>query len=762
MSADSKNNQERLPELDDVRLPKLEAAYAGMLDRFPIELVKHYPGIVQQINALWGSRKTTKFLAGLKMNKAMFVPEVAEKILEEISDLQQKHAELLTIRSVFTDSQTHSSAVDKINAHKKTEELPGAKGESSGSGDRPVLPDNGDWPEITGQNELNDYALKRLCNGIHSVRDQRRLGEILVKYDVIKPDALARAVEEAVVIHEPLGRFLVEQGLLKNEDLIRALCVQDGIPSVNLSNVAISREAMEKITLPVARAKRVAPIALLGKMLFLAVEDPTSFVEKPFFSFMTSCHIELMHASRTDIENALSKYEPVAEDALPENAERSGSLVEKLIDALPAPVADPLSLTVDLDGGSSAEQLIDGIITDALHDGASSIHIESWSFKPQVQVRFRRSGRMTDHSAYPIDDHRLLLEKIKSMASLNVAIKGRPQTGKIEWDKPGSLRRSLRVSIIPTYDGCETVTIDFLSASEIIPLEQLGLSAVNYKLLRAAFRQFKGMILVGGPSRTDRIMTLYSMVDHLNDGSRKIWTIEDPVELAISGVSQLQVEPATGWTYAAALSAIARTDADVVAIDEIDDDQSLHLAAKHAQGGALVLYTLNTLSASNALARLSPPARVPFDMISNLTAILVQRTVARVCSCGQLRKLEETELENLASEWCRSSEGRLPLYEERQQTVERWKEAFGNQGTMSVKIPQGCPVCQGRGFKGQLGVFELLPITPDIRNCFNRSGSEAEFLQIATRQGMKTLRQDGMEKVFRGLTTFEQIRNVCL
>jgi type II secretory ATPase GspE/PulE/Tfp pilus assembly ATPase PilB-like protein len=354
-----------------------------------------------------------------------------------------------------------------------------------------------------------------------------------------------------------------------------------------------------------------------------------------------------------------------------------------------------------------------------------------------------------------------MVSRIKIMSRLDISERRRPQDGKINFHDFSDIKLELRVAILPTHDNLEDVVMRLLATSKPIPLQQLGFSPRDDKIIkRLTERQF-GLILACGPTGSGKTTTLHSLLAHINTDNRKIWTAEDPIEITQKGLRQLQVNTKIGVTFASAMRAFLRADPDVIMIGEVRDEETARIAIEASLTGHLVMSTLHTNSAAESIARLLEIGLDPFNFSDSLLAILAQRLVRRYCThCVVSGPAHPDEIRNLAIQYM---EGVRPYDEaDLQALVERWRQEFGQTNSTGHKMLRsfakaGCKACEGHGFKGRLGIYELLVNSEAIRVHIRKRDAAGDIRLTALQSGMKTLRQDGIEKVLQGLTALSEV-----
>jgi type II secretory ATPase GspE/PulE/Tfp pilus assembly ATPase PilB-like protein len=404
--------------------------------------------------------------------------------------------------------------------------------------------------------------------------------------------------------------------------------------------------------------------------------------------------------------------------------------------------------------------MINTLIIDAMHQGASDIHIECPPGREKIRIRFRRDGHLHLHMELPHTYRAAVVSRVKIMCELDISERRRPQDGKIVFSRFSPQHSlELRVATIPTMQGFEDVVMRLLASSKPLPLEGIGLSSANYNRLRAAITRPYGMVLCVGPTGSGKTTTLHSALGDINKTETKIWTAEDPVEITQAGLRQVQVNPKIDWTFAKALRAFLRADPDVIMVGEIRDTETARMVIEASLTGHLVFSTLHTNSAPETITRLLDMGMDPFNFADSLLAVLAQRLGRRLCK--QCRTAAPAPAE-LVDEWLQDYLHAMPEELRRDPAGLRadWVQRFGTNGQLFHHHSSGCKACDGTGYKGRLGFHELLTVSRDLRRLVQRGARAEELQEQAMREGMRTLRQDGIEKVLQGLTSLDEVRAI--
>jgi len=413
-------------------------------------------------------------------------------------------------------------------------------------------------------------------------------------------------------------------------------------------------------------------------------------------------------------------------------------------------------------------KLVNKVIIDAYQQGASDIHIEPYPGKAKTEIRFRKDGSLQSYISVPGSYRNALAARLKIMCDLDISERRKPQDGKIKFKKFGPLDIELRVATIPTAGGMEDIVMRILAAGEPIPLDKLGLSPHNLKLCKDAIEKPYGLFFVCGPTGSGKTTTLHSVLGYLNTPDTKIWTAEDPVEITQRGLRQVQMNPKAGLTFAVAMRAFLRADPDIIMVGEMRDKETVSTGIEASLTGHLVFATLHTNSAPESIVRLLDMGMDPFNFADALLGILAQRLAKRLCTkCKEAYVASEDDIRLLVDEyalelrntdaWKTDAEG------QRQKLVNEWKQTFANEkGDLVLYRPKGCDTCSNTGYKGRVGLHELLIGTDAIKKNIQEHARVAEMFSTALGEGMRTLKQDGIEKVIMGITDMAQVRAVCI
>ena len=425
--------------------------------------------------------------------------------------------------------------------------------------------------------------------------------------------------------------------------------------------------------------------------------------------------------------------------------------------------ADDVSAAAD----NELVKLVNKIIVDAYHQGASDIHVEPLPGKAKTGIRFRKDGSLSNYIEVPAAYRQPLVTRLKIMCDLDISEKRRPQDGKIKFKKFGPLDIELRVATIPTAGGVEDVVMRILAAGEPIPLDKLGVLPSNMERLKGCVSKPYGLFFVCGPTGSGKTTTLHSVLGSLNTVDTKIWTAEDPVEITQKGLRQCQVNPKAGFTFATAMKSFLRADPDIIMVGEMRDKETTSIGIEASLTGHLVFATLHTNSATESIIRLLDMGMDPFNFADALLGILAQRLAKRMCSCKQPYTPEAAELTAFLREYCDELMNTPRFKADPKGAMETvykdWVKLYGNdKGQLTFYKAVGCDKCGGTGFKGRCGLHELLIATDRLKKLIQEHARVAEMLALCLEEGMRTLKQDGMEKCLMGLTHMKEVRAITI
>jgi type II secretory ATPase GspE/PulE/Tfp pilus assembly ATPase PilB-like protein len=580
---------------------------------------------------------------------------------------------------------------------------------------------------------------------------RQRLEDVLEQRSLVEKDGLQLAMDMAKDEHLSISAVLKNLDLIDNETAAKAIAIQYDLPFVNLKGIQAIPALATVISQVYAKNHKVVPISKTGTTLMLAMAQPLAARELKDLEALIRSKIQPVVALESEIialqDKLYSKGAAATKNTPPMvDIQLDDSFLKSLED-------DKLEPDVEADAKQVTEKdstlvkLVNKIVYDAFMKKASDIHIEPYPDREDVIVRFRIDGCCEDYLRLPHKYKYAIPSRIKIMAELDIAEKRKPQDGKINFKKFGPLDIELRVATMPTAGGLEDVVIRLLHNGDPTPFEQLGLSEKNRHDFSEAVANPYGMILVVGPTGSGKTTTLHSAIAKINKPKVKIWTAEDPVEITQKRLRQVQVNPKIGFTFASALRSFLRLDPDVIMVGEMRDEETASIAVEASLTGHLVLSTLHTNSAPDTITRLLDMGLDPFSFSDALLAILAQRLARRLCEqCSELYKPDDRELDGLISEY----------------GADLLATGGYRRDNVILARPVGCSHCSDSGYKGRLGIHELLICSDDLRELIKKKADTAVIRKQAISEGMVTLKQDGMQKVLQRLTDIHEIRRVCI
>ena len=600
-----------------------------------------------------------------------------------------------------------------------------------------------------------------------------RVGEALIALGFVTAGQLDEALAQQRGDRSvPLGELLVRSGAVQRQDLRTALARKMGYPVVDVDAYPIEAEAVRKLPLHAARRLSVLPLQLLPGRLVVAIEDPSRRDVLDEIEFVTQSKVVPVlpasdHLARSitqiyqkcgfDDGSGAGLIDPSGAFNFDEGGtDRLLAALEQSHDAAPPASEDEAAIE---QSDNSLVRLINTMIVEAHAQHVSDIHIETHPGREKVRIRFRRDGVLKPYLELPHTYRSALIARLKIMCDLDISERRRPQDGKITFSRfVSGCAIELRVATIPTANGMEDAVLRILASAKPIPLDKLGLSPANQAALQHAVERPYGMVLCVGPTGTGKTTTLHSALSHINTPDRKIWTAEDPIEITQPGLRQVQVNPKIDWTFAKALRAFLRADPDVIMVGEIRDQETAQIAVESSLTGHLVLSTLHTNSAAETITRLLDMGMDPFNFSDSLLAVLAQRLVRRMCPhCRQPRLAHAEEVDEWVHDY-RHAWLDADAAPSEDAVLKDWLARFGADGRLQAWRAPGCEKCDHTGRRGRAGIHELLTVSRELRHLIQTGGRAEQIQRLAMAQGMRTLRQDGLEKVLSGVTTIEEVR----
>jgi type IV pilus assembly protein PilB len=581
-----------------------------------------------------------------------------------------------------------------------------------------------------------------------------RIGELLLKEKRITPEQLQEALNYQRTSGGKLGANLVKLGYVKDEEITALLSKQYGVPSIALTQFEIDPAVIKLVPAETARKYQIVPLSRSGATLTIAMTDPTNVFAMDDVKFMTGYNVEPVVASETALLDAIDKYyatgaAPAAKSTavVPASGESALDVATRALDDMPALTAadgdvevieelEEISAETLSRQGEEAPviKLVNVVLMSAISKGASDIHIEP--YEKEYRIRYRVDGILYTIMNPPLRMRDAITSRIKIMAKLDIAEKRLPQDGriKIRFSDNGTPRDiDFRVSCLPTLSG-EKIVMRLLDKSKLmLDMTKLGFEEESLKKLEVAISKPWGMVLVTGPTGSGKTNTLYSSISKINTPETNIMTAEDPVEFNLLGVNQVQVRENIGLNFAAALRSFLRQDPNIILVGEIRDFETAEIAVKAALTGHLVLSTLHTNDAPSTINRLMNMGIEPFLVASSLNLVCAQRLVRRVCAN------------------CKVEDPVAP------QALEQMGYSAEDARVVRPMKGAGCEKCNKTGYKGRVGLYEVMEITDELRELVLVGASALELRRKAVEEGMITLRGSGLRKVKAGVTSLEEV-----
>ncbi|MEA2194933.1 MAG: type pilus assembly protein PilB [Solirubrobacteraceae bacterium] len=555
----------------------------------------------------------------------------------------------------------------------------------------------------------------------HAGGPARFLTDVIVDLGLVARDRVASAVEEGRRTGKMPEEVLIEQGALTADGLSRAVAERHGLDHLDLGTFKPDMAAANLISIPAAKRYEAVPVEFLDdRTLLVAMADPANVLAVDDIALLTGKEIRPAVTSRDDILNLISRLTQL-DDVMAAN------IYEDDDDEGPADVVDLRESADD----APVIRLVNQIIAQAVEQGASDIHLEPNG--NELRVRFRIDGVLIETATVQRRMVLGVISRVKIMSDLDISERRIPQDGRVGLTIDGH-RIDLRVVTLPSVHG-ESVVIRILDKSSVVmELEKLGMAAQERERFERAFQQAFGAVLVTGPTGSGKSTTLYAALTALNTIEKNIITIEDPVEYQLDGITQVQVNPRAGLHFHTGLRSMMRADPDIIMVGEIRDRETAQIAIESALTGHLVLSTLHTNDAASAVTRLVDMGVEPFLVASAIDCVVAQRLARKLCQHCKERGIITAEV--LRANGIRS------------------------QFDMEAYQPTGCPRCNHTGYKGRIGLYEVMMVTEEIRKLTLARAPAPEIAEVAVRQGMRLMRDDGLEKVRHGMTSIAEVTRV--
>ena len=576
---------------------------------------------------------------------------------------------------------------------------------------------------------------------------QRSRYNYLLDHNLLDEKTIEKASTHPDVAKFGLDAVLIREFKVPREEMAKALSLFFGTEFIHYEPAT---PPMDETLLKRIKPDRLVkewwvPYKVENGVLYIIMDDPTDLGRQDMIKFIYPEYKRSSYvgAFRDDIQNFIGLFYNKGA-----NLGGGGSIDELInkLDSTDEPEIEQESSKVS-EQDSVIVQLVNKIIIDAVQGKVSDIHIEPYPGKEDVIVRTRIDGRCKVYQRIPYKYKYAIPSRIKIMCGLDISERRKPQDGKIDFKKFGPLDVELRVATVPTAGQLEDVVMRVLASGEAaLPYDKLGLTERNSKVLLECINQPYGLVLVVGPTGSGKTTTLHSAISVINTPETKIWTAEDPVEITQRGLRQVQVHPKIGFTFAAALRSFLRADPDVIMVGEMRDQETAEIGVESSLTGHLVFSTLHTNSAPETVTRLLDMELDPFSFSDAILCILAQRLCRRLCSCKQEYTPSAKELEDIIMEY----------------GVEGFKKTGINPADIRLSKAVGCPKCGDSGYKGRLGIHELLQGTDEMKALIKRKSEIEAIRKQAINDGMTTLKQDGILKCFQGITDLKEVRKVCI
>ena len=555
-----------------------------------------------------------------------------------------------------------------------------------------------------------------------------RIGDILVEKKIITSEELDSAIKEHRGTKEFLGQTLVRLGFVSEKKLLEVLAEQQGLMFVELKNIKIDKKVITSVPAKFVWHYKIMPINIEGDVLTVAASNPFDVWPLDDLEINLGYRVESVLAVSSDIMNAIGKYYGVGSDTIEEILSQDAEKKEQKAQIKEEKVEDLEKMAKD----ASVVKLVNQILQQAINDRATDIHIER--FRNEIDLRYRIDGIL--YSAQVSENIRYLysaiISRVKIMSGLDIIERRLPQDGRSRV-KIGKKDYDLRISVMPTLYG-ENVVIRILPTSMLYSIADLGMSKDDTKNLERILKKPNGIIFVTGPTGSGKSTTLYACLSYLNSRERKIVAIEDPIEYELKGISQIQVNPRIDLTFARALRSVLRHDPDVIMVGEVRDFETAEITIQTALTGHLVFSTLHTNDAAGGATRLVDMGVKPFLIASSVEVFIAQRLVRKICEhCKERVSIKDEKLKN---------------------------EEFFRDKKVNFYRGKGCKLCNNTGYFGRTSIYEALVMSESMKALVLEKTSSNIIKKKAVEFGMKTLKQDGFEKVLAGITSFEEIMRV--
>ncbi|MDW8001584.1 MAG: ATPase, T2SS/T4P/T4SS family [Deltaproteobacteria bacterium] len=548
---------------------------------------------------------------------------------------------------------------------------------------------------------------------------RKRLGEILIDAGKLKEEELTRAISEQRKYGEKLGRILVRLGILTEKDIVDALTKQLKVPVVNLDNLHIDADVLKLVPPDLAKTYTIIPIGRKSNVLQVATSDPLDITALDEISRATKMELEVFLATESEIKRALQKYygiKTLVEETLEEITKKEE--LEEIKEEVETQV-------LDVSEEEPVIRLVNSLISQAISDNASDVHIEP--YEKFMRIRMRIDGKLREIPSPPKKMYLPIVSRIKIMANMDIAKTRIPQDGRFDVKEDGK-EVSIRVSTYPSIYGEKVVMRLLDKTASLYGIDRIGLLDQDVERLKRVIKKPYGFILATGPTGSGKTTTLYAILNYLNTEEKNIVTIEDPVEYTIENITQAQINVKAGFTFDQGLRAILRQDPDIIMVGEIRDRETAEVAIHAALTGHIVLSTFHTNDAPSALTRLIEMGIEPFLVASSVTCVIAQRLIRRLCN--ECKEIYSPPKEVLIK--------------------------HGLPDDISIFRPKGCPNCKDTGYRGRIGIFEILIMDEHLRELVMRKASSDAIRNVAKERGMTEMKEDALKKVAFGITSLEE------
>jgi type II secretory ATPase GspE/PulE/Tfp pilus assembly ATPase PilB-like protein len=624
------------------------------------------------------------------------------------------------------------------------------------------MSENNDQPEdikINSSSRLAETIREKQRSG--EIPHIVRLGDILSLTGLVTKEFIKNALKSQITEKKKIGELLIERGFVSEDQVTEALAIKFGLEFVDLADTTPTYEAVNLLAAPFVRKMQIMPVAVKNNILTIAISSPTEHATiEDILRFSLNRRIKLVVASAFQISQAIERHYKrsfISAEPEPQKAEKKSnnsgpaevdidSILDKMVDDANISVVEEYEDDELYEGDSLVITLVNNILMSAVARKASDIHFESQCQGKQTLVRYRIDGICHDvHAISPLYE-RAVISRIKIISKLDISERRRPQSGKIKLNYHGEIIE-FRVEITPTSENREDAVLRILSHADALPLSALGFSEANLLKFQSIIEKPYGIILCAGPTGSGKTTTLHAALGHINTPDRKIWTAEDPIEITQKRLRQVQVKPEIGFSFPEALRSFLRADPDVIMIGEMRDLETTRTGIEASLTGHLVFSTLHTNSAAETIGRLIEMGIEPYNFADALLGILAQRLCRKLCpKCKTEKKLDKDEFDLFVKAYGPE------LYKE-DNLPESFKE-------LKTYRPAQCQNCNSLGYSGRIAVHELLINNEEIKKAIQKNEQTKVIYDLALKNGMRSLRVDGLQKVIKGITSFKEVIRV--